>query len=310
MLNLAFVAGSVFPVAVLLIGAWLCGRWQYRPGSGRTLPPWPQHNSTDTPTTLRHTHARAAAATGGGATLMRDDGATQRPAGAGPGGRDELADALAAGAVIPSPSGRREVALVVLTWSRSAWAAPPTSPDPYPRGGVDPGAGGFLPFRSRQSAGAGRDGDGGSRLGRAGQGSRVCRGRRPGGTSAGVSGRAVGLGSRRERGWPADRRAPGQRPHRRPVTARAAREPGGCEPRRSDHAPFCHAGVPSMVVSDTAPLRNPSYHRPTDAPAPPRPPTTTPWLRSPQPQSAPPLHGSPERPPTDGRGRGYVLVPT
>ena len=35
---------------------------------------------------------------------------------------------------------------------------------------------------------------------------------------------------------------------------------------RSDHAPFWNAGVPSVVVSDTAPLRNPSYHRPTDTP--------------------------------------------
>jgi len=35
---------------------------------------------------------------------------------------------------------------------------------------------------------------------------------------------------------------------------------------RSDHAPFWNAGVPSVVVSDTAPLRNPNYHRPTDTP--------------------------------------------
>lgn len=33
---------------------------------------------------------------------------------------------------------------------------------------------------------------------------------------------------------------------------------------RSDHAPFWNAGVPSVVVSDTAPLRNPNYHRPSD----------------------------------------------
>jgi len=35
---------------------------------------------------------------------------------------------------------------------------------------------------------------------------------------------------------------------------------------RSDHAPFWNTGVPSVVVSDTAPLRNPNYHRPTDTP--------------------------------------------
>lgn len=33
---------------------------------------------------------------------------------------------------------------------------------------------------------------------------------------------------------------------------------------RSDHAPFWNAGIPSVVVSDTAPLRNPNYHRHTD----------------------------------------------
>lgn len=35
---------------------------------------------------------------------------------------------------------------------------------------------------------------------------------------------------------------------------------------RSDHAPFWNAGVPAVVVCDTAPLRNRNYHRPTDTP--------------------------------------------
>jgi len=35
---------------------------------------------------------------------------------------------------------------------------------------------------------------------------------------------------------------------------------------RSDHAPFWNAGVPSVVVCDTAPLRNRNYHRPSDTP--------------------------------------------
>jgi len=33
---------------------------------------------------------------------------------------------------------------------------------------------------------------------------------------------------------------------------------------RSDHAPFWNANVPSVMVTDTAPLRNPHYHRPSD----------------------------------------------
>ncbi len=35
---------------------------------------------------------------------------------------------------------------------------------------------------------------------------------------------------------------------------------------RSDHAPFWNVGVPSVVVCDTAPLRNRNYHRPSDTP--------------------------------------------
>lgn len=34
--------------------------------------------------------------------------------------------------------------------------------------------------------------------------------------------------------------------------------------RRSDHAPFWDAGYPAMMVTDTAFLRNPHYHQPTD----------------------------------------------
>src|SRR5262249_28612032 len=33
---------------------------------------------------------------------------------------------------------------------------------------------------------------------------------------------------------------------------------------RSDHAPFWLYGMPAVVVGDTAELRNPNYHRPTD----------------------------------------------
>lgn len=36
--------------------------------------------------------------------------------------------------------------------------------------------------------------------------------------------------------------------------------------RRSDHAPFWRAGIPAVMISDTANFRNPHYHRPTDAP--------------------------------------------
>ena len=37
--------------------------------------------------------------------------------------------------------------------------------------------------------------------------------------------------------------------------------------RRSDHAPFWDAGVRAVLVTDTADLRNPDYHRQTDVPA-------------------------------------------
>lgn len=50
-MSLDFVAGAVFMVGVLLIGSWLRDRWRYRLGSGRTLPPRPQHDTTDINTT-------------------------------------------------------------------------------------------------------------------------------------------------------------------------------------------------------------------------------------------------------------------
>jgi len=34
--------------------------------------------------------------------------------------------------------------------------------------------------------------------------------------------------------------------------------------RRSDHAPFWKAGIPAVMISDTANFRNPNYHQPTD----------------------------------------------
>lgn len=34
--------------------------------------------------------------------------------------------------------------------------------------------------------------------------------------------------------------------------------------RRSDHAPFWDAGYPAMMVTDTAFMRNPNYHKPSD----------------------------------------------
>ena len=37
--------------------------------------------------------------------------------------------------------------------------------------------------------------------------------------------------------------------------------------RRSDHAPFWLAGVPAVMISDTAFFRNPHYHQSTDTPA-------------------------------------------
>ena len=40
----------------------------------------------------------------------------------------------------------------------------------------------------------------------------------------------------------------------------------GSQLDRSDHAPFWNAGVPSVVVCDTALLRSRNYHRPTDTP--------------------------------------------
>ena len=35
---------------------------------------------------------------------------------------------------------------------------------------------------------------------------------------------------------------------------------------RSDHAPFWAAGVPAVMITDTANFRNPHYHRPSDTP--------------------------------------------
>jgi hypothetical protein len=34
--------------------------------------------------------------------------------------------------------------------------------------------------------------------------------------------------------------------------------------RRSDHASFWDAGIPAVMLTDTAPFRNPNYHRPSD----------------------------------------------
>ena len=34
--------------------------------------------------------------------------------------------------------------------------------------------------------------------------------------------------------------------------------------RRSDHAPFWDAGYPAIMVTDTANMRNPHYHKPSD----------------------------------------------
>ncbi len=33
---------------------------------------------------------------------------------------------------------------------------------------------------------------------------------------------------------------------------------------RSDHRPFMLAGIPAVMVTDTANFRNPNYHQPTD----------------------------------------------
>lgn len=34
--------------------------------------------------------------------------------------------------------------------------------------------------------------------------------------------------------------------------------------RRSDHVPFWEAGIPAVMVTDTADFRNPHYHKATD----------------------------------------------
>jgi hypothetical protein len=47
------------------------------------------------------------------------------------------------------------------------------------------------------------------------------------------------------------------------VPGRGGRVP---ETRFSDHAPLWDAGIPAVMVTDTALLRNPSYHRATDLP--------------------------------------------
>jgi hypothetical protein len=36
--------------------------------------------------------------------------------------------------------------------------------------------------------------------------------------------------------------------------------------RMSDHAPFWDRGFPAVMLTDTAFLRNPHYHQPTDVP--------------------------------------------
>jgi Zn-dependent M28 family amino/carboxypeptidase len=36
---------------------------------------------------------------------------------------------------------------------------------------------------------------------------------------------------------------------------------------RSDHLSFWRAGIPAILITDTADFRNPNYHRPTDTPA-------------------------------------------
>lgn len=48
------------------------------------------------------------------------------------------------------------------------------------------------------------------------------------------------------------------------ITARM--NPIGLSFDRSDHAPFWRAGIPALVLSDTAVARNPHYHQPTDTP--------------------------------------------
>lgn len=58
-MSLDFVAGALFMLGVVLIGAWLRDRWQYRLASGRTLPPRLQPDTTDTTdATSRHVTTR------------------------------------------------------------------------------------------------------------------------------------------------------------------------------------------------------------------------------------------------------------
>lgn len=35
---------------------------------------------------------------------------------------------------------------------------------------------------------------------------------------------------------------------------------------RSDHAPFWHAGIPAVMITDTGNFRNPNYHQDSDTP--------------------------------------------
>lgn len=52
-----------------------------------------------------------------------------------------------------------------------------------------------------------------------------------------------------------------------PVVGRlAARVPAARHFSRSDHVNFWLAGLPAIHVTDSAPFRNPNYHRPTDTP--------------------------------------------
>ncbi|MCB9534759.1 MAG: M20/M25/M40 family metallo-hydrolase [Myxococcales bacterium] len=63
------------------------------------------------------------------------------------------------------------------------------------------------------------------------------------------------------------RRAAG--PGRPPVLTLPVPDRGHALPdtRRSDHAPFWDRDVPAVLVTDTAELRSPHYHQPTDTPA-------------------------------------------
>ena len=53
-----------------------------------------------------------------------------------------------------------------------------------------------------------------------------------------------------------------------PVVGRALRRfvPAVRHFARSDHVPFWQAGVPAIQITDTADMRNPHYHQPTDTP--------------------------------------------